>query len=83
MGPAPTPGEAAGGGEGFRPQVILIGVRSPGGPYLGTESQLYPTACNLQYWMPQAKQPVRQENSPTHQKKNEMTKKYITDEGAR
>lgn len=30
-----------------------------------------PTACKLQCWTPQAKQPARQEHSPTHQKKRD------------
>uniref|UniRef100_A0A8C9EG95 BCL2 like 13 n=1 Tax=Phocoena sinus TaxID=42100 RepID=A0A8C9EG95_PHOSS len=68
--------------ENLRPQGISVGVRPPGGPHLSTKTQLYPTACKLQCWMFQAKQPVGQEYSTNHQKK-EMTKKYVTDEGAR
>ena len=41
---------------------------SSGGPHLCTKTRLYPTACKLQWWMPQAKNPVRQEYSPTHKK---------------
>ena len=65
--------------ESLRPQGIFIGVRPPGGPHLSTKTRLYPTACKLQCWTPQAKQPVRQEYSPTPQKKkkNETTKKYV------
>ena len=50
-------------------QGILIRVRPPRGPNLGTKTWLYLTACKLQCWMPQAKQQVRQEYSLTHQKK--------------
>ena len=69
--------------ENLRPQGILIRVRSPGRPHLSTRTRLYPTAYKLQCWKPQAKQPLRQEHSPMHQKKKKMTKKYVTDEGAR
>ena len=54
--------------ENLRHQGIPIGVRPPGGPHLSTKTQLYPTACKLQCWTSQAKQPVRQEYSTTHQK---------------
>ena len=60
--------------ENLRSQGVLIGVRSPRGPRLSIKTQLYPTACKLQCWMPQAKQTVGQEHSLTHQKTNEMTK---------
>ena len=70
--------------ENLRPQGIFIGVRSHGGPHLSTKTQLDPTAYKLQCRKPQAKQQVRQEHNPTHKKKkNEMAKKYVTDEGAR
>ena len=61
--------QTAGLTENLRPQGILTGVKPPGGPPLGTKTWLYPTACKLQCWRPKAKQPVRQEYSPTHQKK--------------
>ena len=61
--------QTAGLTEKLRPQGILIGVRHPKGPYLSTKTWLYLTACKLQCWTTQAKQPVRQEYSPTHQKK--------------
>ena len=68
----------------LRSQGTSIRVRPLEGPHLGTKTQLYPTACKLQCWVPQVKQPARQEYSTTHQKKkNEMTKKFVTDEGAR
>ena len=69
--------------ENLRPQGILIGVRPPGGPHLSTNTQLYSTACKLQRWTSQAKQPVKEEYSMTYQKKNKMAKIYVTDEGAR
>ena len=79
--------QTAGLTENLGPQGILIGVRPPRGPHLGTKTRLYPTACKLQCWTTQAKQPVRQEYSTTHQKekkkKKETTKNYATDEGAR
>ena len=56
--------------ENLRPQGILIRVRSPRGPHLSTKTRIYPTACKLQCWTPQAKQPVRQEYSPTHKRNN-------------
>ena len=55
-----------------RPQGIAIRVRPPGCPHLGTNTRLYPTACKLKCWTPQTKQPVRQEYSPTHQKKKKQ-----------
>ena len=57
-------------------------MRSPKENHLGAKPWLYPTVCKLQCWKPQAKQPVRQEHNPTHLR-NEMTKKCVTDEGAR
>ena len=71
--------------ENLRPQGIFTGVRSHRGPHLSIKTQLYPIAYKPQRWKPQAKQPVRQEHSLTHKKKkkNEMAKKYVTDEGAR
>ena len=60
--------QTAGLTEKHRPQGRLIAARPPGGPHLGTKTQLYPTACKLQCWMPQTKQPVRQEYSHTRQK---------------
>ena len=59
--------QATGLPENFRPNGILIAVSSPRGPHLGTKTQLHPTACKLQCWTPQAKQPARKEHSPTHQ----------------
>ena len=67
--------QTAGLTENLRPQGVLIGVRPPRGPNLSTKTWLYPTACRLQCWTPQAKQPVRQEYSPTHQKKKWNDKK--------
>ena len=67
--------QTAGLTENLRPQGISIRVRPPRGPHLSTETQLYPTACKLQCWMSQAKQPVRQEYSTTHQKKKWNDKK--------
>ena len=73
--------------ENLRLQGTFIGVRSHGVPHLSTKTQLYPIAYKLQCWKPQAKQPVRQEHSTTHQKnknkKMRQQKKYVTDEGAR
>ena len=43
--------------ENLRPQGIFISVRSPGGPHLGTKTQLYLAAYKLQCWKPKAKQP--------------------------
>ena len=63
--------------ENVRPQRISIGVRPPRGPHLSTKTRLYPTACKLQCWTPQAKQPVRQEYSPTHQKKMKRQKNML------
>ena len=60
--------------ENLRPQGIFIGVRSHGVPHLSTKTQLYPTAYKLQCWKPQARQPVRQEQNPTHQKKKKKGK---------
>ena len=61
--------QTAGLTENLRAQGIFISVRSPRSPYLNTKTSLYPTACKLQCWTPQAKQPAIQEHSPTHQKK--------------
>ena len=47
-------------------------MRSHRGPHLSTKTQLYPTAYKLQCWKPQAKQPVRKEQNPTHQKKKKV-----------
>ena len=58
---------AAGLPENSWPQRILIRVSCPGGPHLDTKTWLLPTACKFQCWIPQAKQPLRQELSPTHQ----------------
>ena len=55
--------------EKLRPQGILNRVRSPGSSQLSTKAQLYPTACKLQCWTTQAKQPVRQEHSINQVKK--------------
>ena len=33
-----------------RPQGILIGVSSPGGPHFSTNTWAHPTACKLQCW---------------------------------
>ena len=54
--------------ENLRPQGIFIRVRSHIVPHLSTKIQLYLIAYKLQCWKPQAKQPVRQEYSPTHKK---------------
>ena len=69
--------------ENLRPQGIFIRVTYNRVPHLSTKTQLYPTGYKLQYWKPLAKQPVKQEHNPTHKKKKEMAKKYVTDEGAR
>ena len=69
--------QTAGLTENLRRQGISIGVRSPRVPHLSTKTQLYPTACKLQGWTSQAKQPVRQEYSPTHQKKKNWNDKKI------
>ena len=61
--------QTAGLAENLRPQGVLIGESSPGGPHLSTKTQLHLTAYKLQCWMPQVKQPAREEHSPTHQKK--------------
>ena len=76
--------QTAGLTENLGPQGISIRVRPPRGPHLSTKTQLYPTACTIQCWTSQAK-PVRQDYSTIHKKKkkNEMTKKFLTDEGAR
>ena len=37
-------------------------------PHISTKTQLYPIAYRLQSWKPQAKQTVRQEHNPIHQK---------------
>ena len=52
------------------------------GSQFGTKTQLHPTACKLQCWRPQAKQPGRQEHNLSHFKKWD-DKKYVTDKGAR
>ena len=69
--------------ENLRPQGILIGVRPPGGPHFSTKSRLYPTAGKLQCWMPQTKQAVRQEYSPTHQKTEMKCKKICYRQGSK
>lgn len=48
---------------------MFLVVKSPGGFYLGMETQLHPIACKLQCWMTQANQPARQD----HIEKNQMT----------
>ena len=47
----------------------------PRDPHLSTKTQFYPTACKLQYWTSQAKQPVRQKYSTTYQKQKTKDKK--------
>ena len=69
--------------ENLKLQRIFIGVRSHGVPHLSTKIQLYPIGYKPWCWKPQAKQPVRQEHNPIHQKKKETAKKYVTDEEAR
>ena len=61
--------QTAGLTENLRTQGISIEVRSTRGPHLSTRTQLYPTACKLQCWRSQARQPVRQEYNSIHQKK--------------
>ena len=56
--------------ENLRPQRVSIRARPARVPHLSTKTQLYQTACKLQCWTSQAKQPVRQEYSTTHQKRN-------------
>lgn len=69
-------------------QVILTGVNFRRGPHLSTTTWLHPTAgklqsTQLQCWMPQAKQPVRQEeHSPTYQRKWH-NRKFVADEEAK
>ena len=63
--------QTAGLTENLRLQGTSVGVRPPRGPHLSTKTQLYPTACKLQCWTAQAKQPVKQEYSTTHQKKKQ------------
>ena len=58
----------AGVTENPRTQEI-VRATYPRGPRLYAKTQLYPTARNLHGWKPQVKQLVRQEHSPTHQKK--------------
>ena len=70
--------QTAGLTENLRRQGISIGVRSPRVPHLSTKTQLYPTACKLQGWTSQAKQPVRQEYSTTHQKKKKKKRQKNT-----
>ena len=60
---------ATGMTENFRPKGVLIGVSFPRGPHLDIKTWLHPTACKLQCWKPNSKQPARQEHSCTHQKK--------------
>ena len=80
---APTPNRWT--TDNLRPQGIAIRVRPPGGPHLIIKTQLYTTGCKLQCWISQAKLPATKEYSTTHQKKkkNETTKKCVTDKGAR
>ncbi|XP_049565467.1 centromere protein C isoform X5 [Orcinus orca] len=66
--------QTAGLTENLSPHRISIGVRPPGGPHLRTKTWLYPSACKLQCWTSQAKQPVRQEYSTTHQKQKKDKK---------
>lgn len=44
---------------------------SPRGFHLGTKTQLHPTACKLQWWMPHAKQSAKWEHKSMHQEKCE------------
>ena len=66
---SPTPHYTVGITENIKFQRILTRVRDPRSLYLSTKTWLYLTAYRLYYWKPQAKQLVRQEHSPTHQKK--------------
>ena len=61
-------GHLRGAGGGPRTPQGKGGIPVRPGPHLSTMTWLHPTACKLQCWMPQAKQPARQEHSPTHQK---------------
>ena len=64
--------------ENLRPQEIVIRVRSHGGPHISTNTQLYPIAYKLQGWKPQAKQPIKQEHNPTHEKKKMRWQKNMS-----
>ena len=58
--------QTAGLTDNLRAQGISIGVRPPRSPHLSTKTQLYPSACKLQCWTTQDKQPVRHEYKTTH-----------------
>ena len=61
----------------LRPQGILISMNYPRSIHLGTKTWFSPTECKLQCWMPQTKQPIRQEHPVPPIKKMKWQKSML------